>query len=400
MRYNLKDLCEIKYGKNQKKVEDPNGKVPIFGTGGLMGYANQYLYSKPSVLIPRKGSISKVAFSNLPFWTVDTLFYTIVNEEIVLPKYLYYVLSRIDLNRYNEGTTIPSLRTETLNRIELDIPELAEQKQVVKVMDILEEKINANQEIIHKMESFSYLLFNRWFAEFEFPNENGQPYKSSGGEMVDSELGIIPRGWSILSIDALSNDIIDHRGKTPKKLGGEWSSKGYPAISAKNIKNNRIIREADIRYLSGELYSKWMKKELEYGDIIMTSEAPLGEMYFVNEGEKYGLSQRLFAIRINKDYFIPSVFFSLLNHDKYKELILNRATGTTVTGIRQSELRKVRLIVPPMNIQKKIAGTLSASLEQQYIIRKENSSLVNLRNILLPKLLSGEIDVPEEIETI
>ena len=146
-RYKLSELVTIKYGKNQKKVLSNDGKFPIYGTGGLMGYATQYLHDKPSVLIGRKGSIGKVKYVEHPFWTVDTLFYTIVNTDIVLPKYLYYIMSQIDLNNYNEGTTIPSLRTETLNRLEFDIPLLEEQEMILSCLNPFDEKIQLNNEI-------------------------------------------------------------------------------------------------------------------------------------------------------------------------------------------------------------------------------------------------------------
>ena len=146
-KYTLQDLVSIKYGKNQKKVECIDGTVPIYGTGGLMGYASEPLYTKPSVLIGRKGSIGKVKYVDHPFWTVDTLFYTEVNEELVLPKYLYYLMSLTDMMQYNEGTTIPSLRTETLNKLEFDIPSLAEQEKVLSILNPIDEKIEHNGEI-------------------------------------------------------------------------------------------------------------------------------------------------------------------------------------------------------------------------------------------------------------
>lgn len=146
-RYALSELATIKYGKNQKKVLSESGNIPIYGTGGLMGYATIALYDKPSVLIGRKGTIGKVKYVEHPFWTVDTLFYTIVNTDIVLPKYLYYVMSLIDLNNYNEGTTIPSLRTETLNRLEFDIPSLEEQEIILSCLNPIDQKIGLNNAI-------------------------------------------------------------------------------------------------------------------------------------------------------------------------------------------------------------------------------------------------------------
>lgn len=147
MKYKLGELATIKYGKNQKKVACDTGSIPIYGTGGLMGYATEYLYDKPSVLIGRKGTIDKVRYVTHPFWTVDTLFYTIVNEKIVRPHYLFYLLSQIDLKKYNEGTTIPSLRTETLNRIELDVPSFETQDLILSIIGPIEGKIVCNTNI-------------------------------------------------------------------------------------------------------------------------------------------------------------------------------------------------------------------------------------------------------------
>lgn len=146
-KYSLSELATIKYGKNQKKVLSQDGTVPIYGTGGLMGYATEALYSNPSVLIGRKGTIGKVKYMDHPFWTVDTLFYTIINTDIVYPKYLYYVMSLLDLNNYNEGTTIPSLRTETLNRLEFDIPSLEVQRRILSCLNPIDEKIELNKAI-------------------------------------------------------------------------------------------------------------------------------------------------------------------------------------------------------------------------------------------------------------
>lgn len=146
-QYYLSELVTIKYGKNQKKVVSDVGDIPIYGTGGLMGYAKVALYDKPSVLIGRKGTISKVKYVDHPFWTVDTLFYTIVNTDIVIPKYLYYLMSLIDFNNYNEGTTIPSLRTETLSRLQFDIPSLKEQELVLSYLNPIDDRIKLNNDI-------------------------------------------------------------------------------------------------------------------------------------------------------------------------------------------------------------------------------------------------------------
>ncbi|UQA81187.1 restriction endonuclease subunit S [Gardnerella piotii] len=145
--FSLGEIAKIRYGKNQKNVQSDNGDIPIYGTGGLMGYASRSLYNYPSVLIGRKGTIGKVSYVEHPFWTIDTLFYTEINENIVIPKFLYYLMSLIDLNAYDEGTTIPSLRTETLNRLELRIPSIDYQKKILNILDPIYMKIQANSAI-------------------------------------------------------------------------------------------------------------------------------------------------------------------------------------------------------------------------------------------------------------
>lgn len=171
-KYTFSQLAKIKYGKNQKKVVSEKGTIPIYGTGGLMGYATQFLYDKPSVLIGRKGTIEKVRYIERPFWTVDTLFYTEINENLVLPKYLYYVLSNMDLKQYNEGTTIPSLRTETLNRLEFNIPLIEEQKKILNILKTLEDKIILNEKINNNLEQQAQTIFDDMFPDIFSLNAN------------------------------------------------------------------------------------------------------------------------------------------------------------------------------------------------------------------------------------
>lgn len=166
-KYRLDDLLEIKYGKDKKAVESEDGEYPIFGTGGLMGYANTFLYDQSSVLIGRKGTIDKVKYVEGPFWTVDTLFWTKINKEIINPKYLYYRLFSINFNDYNEGTTIPSLRTETLNRIEIEIPDLGTQERVIHILSAFDQKIELNNQQNETLFELGRLLYVEKFENNE-----------------------------------------------------------------------------------------------------------------------------------------------------------------------------------------------------------------------------------------
>ena len=136
----LEDVLTIKYGKSQKDVEDINGDYPILGTGGIMGYANNYLCDKPSVLIGRKGTIDKPQYMETPFWTVDTLFYTELKKDI-LPKFVYYIFQTIPWKKYNEASGVPSLSKPNIHNIATVLLPLKEQKQIAEILSTADEKL-------------------------------------------------------------------------------------------------------------------------------------------------------------------------------------------------------------------------------------------------------------------
>ena len=164
--------------------------------------------------------------------------------------------------------------------------------------------------------------------------------------------------WKEFSLKDITELVIDYRGKTPLKLGGEWSNHGYRALSAKNVKTGIIVAEESIRYVNEDLYKKWMKDEVQKGDILITSEAPFGEVFFWNTDEKIVLSQRLFDVRIKKDVCPQYVYYYMTSYPFQAEL-RSRASGTTVLGLKQPELLKTKVILPNYETQVKIAGQLS-----------------------------------------
>jgi type I restriction enzyme S subunit len=171
---------------------------------------------------------------------------------------------------------------------------------------------------------------------------------------------LIKPKYNTIELGEATDLIIDYRGKTPKKLGGDWSTFGVPAFSAMNIKDGRIVKKGSIRYVSDSLYEKWMKEKPEKGDILLTSEAPLGELYKVKNSEKFVLSQRLFSIRTKKEILNPDFLYYYLKSPYGQSRLTRRATGTTVLGIRQAELVKVEIDLPELKSQKEIANILSA----------------------------------------
>lgn len=129
----LSEVAEIKNGKDYKHLS--SGEIPVYGSGGIMTYVDDFSYDQPSVLIPRKGSLNNLFYVDTPFWNVDTIFYTAINVEVIVPKFFYYYLSTLHLERLNLAGGVPSLTQKVLNKIEIPIPPVAVQEEVVRVLD-------------------------------------------------------------------------------------------------------------------------------------------------------------------------------------------------------------------------------------------------------------------------
>lgn len=187
--------------------------------------------------------------------------------------------------------------------------------------------------------------------------------------------------FNILPLRECVETCIDYRGKTPKKLGGEWSDSGYRAFSAKNIKTGNIVRKDTIRYLDEDLYKKWMKDEIDKGDILVTSEAPFGEVFYWNSNEKIVLSQRLFGLKVKKNIYSRYIYYYMQTR-RFQSEMDGRATGSTVRGLRQPELLKCEVKLPALQEQKSIANILSSLDDKIEINNKINKNLEEMAQAL------------------
>lgn len=180
--------------------------------------------------------------------------------------------------------------------------------------------------------------------------------------------------WKTYRLGEICKNIIDYRGKTPAKLGADWAKSGYRVFSAKNIKTGNIVQTDSIRYVDENLYRKWMKDEIERGDIIITSEAPFGEVYYWDSDEKIVLGQRLFGLKINEICY-PKYLYYYMTTAQFQSELKNRATGTTVIGLRQPELLKCTVNLPPLEEQRRIAGILGSLDDKIELNRRINANL-------------------------
>jgi type I restriction enzyme S subunit len=303
------------------------------------------------------------------------------------------------------GSVQQVINLRDLKTVKVPLPPLAEQKAIAAVLGALDDKIELNRRMNTTLEAMARALFQSWFVDFDPVRAKLDGRTLTGLDSAtaalfpesfqDSQLGPIPNGWNIRTIEEATSLIIDYRGRTPKKMGSDWSPTGIPAISAKNVKAGRLVRPETFNFVNEELYERWMKDKLALGDILMTSEAPLGELYYLALNARFCLSQRIFAMRANPVVCEPAYLYYWLESPRCQTDIINRGTGTTVEGIRQSELRKVSVLLPPPSIQKAAAKFLAAWTEQIHRNEEQTLTLSTLRDSLLPKLLSGELSVSD-----
>jgi len=326
------------------------------------------------------------------------------NLNLINPYYLKYFLHSASVKKtvskkYVSGSALPRIILKNFGEIEIISKSLLAQQKIAAVLSALDDKIELNNQINTELEAMAKTLYDYWFVQFDFPNNDGKPYKSSGGKMVYNEVlkREIPKGWEVKKLSECIEKIIDYRGRTPKKLESDWSEKkdDIIALSAKHVKGGKLVNLEAANRVDGNLYSKWMKEELKEGDILMTSEAPCGEFFYLIGDTKYCLSQRLFAMRANSEIIHHScLYFELSAGNGYSQ-IMGKVSGSTVFGIRQDELRTVNVLVPAKELQQSFEEKVIPIYQKIRINEKQNQELAQLRDWLLPMLMNGQVTVGE-----
>ena len=384
-KFALSELATIKYGKNQKKVLSESGNVPIYGTGGLMGYATTALYDEPSVLIGRKGTIGKVKYVEHPFWTVDTLFYTIVNTDIVLPKYLYYIMSLIDLNNYNEGTTIPSLRTETLNRLEFNIPDLEEQRKILSCLNPIDEKIELNNAINNNLEQQAVLLFKKWFIEFDNSSKN----------MLETRFGLVPESFKLLKNGELPLVVTDY------VANGSFASLKANVTLYQEPNYAYFIRNTDLKsgtfevFVDEHSYNFLSKSTLYGGEIIISNVGDVGSVFLCPKLDKpMTLGNNIIMLRPEQEnlrYYLYIWFKWLYG----QSLIQGIKGGSAQPKFNKTDFKNLPIFLPPDDLLEQFHQIVKPMFELIDENNTENQALTRTRDTILPRLMSGELDVSD-----
>ena len=305
--------------------------------------------------------------------------FRVKDKNVILPEYLEMWFKSPEFDREAAFIAVGGVRGsmpwEEFAKMKLPVPTIEKQRKIVNAYKIVTDRIALKQKINDNLRASASIMFF-----------NKIRYVQCSECCQETEIGTYPIDWTLFTLGDVLDTIIDRRGLTPTKLGSEWSNEGIIALSAKSVKNHELVNLDIANHVDNDLYNRWMPQKLQSQDILMTSEAPLGEFYYLADFSTYCLSQRLFAMRANKTIIEPTVLYFQLTDSIGKHQIDIRKTGTTVTGIRQSELIQVPIIVPPMNIQKEFArfcNPIMITIEKN---ADEIRQLFKLQEMLLSRL--------------
>ena len=303
-------------------------------------------------------------------------------------KFLYYFLSQDKFFDFmvgtSKGTKMPRGDKNAIMSYQFKLPPLKEQKLIAKLFELIDEKIKLNNEMNKTLEEIAQSIFKHWFVDFEFPNENGEPYKSNGGKFVESELGMIPEGWYIGKLTDIAELIM---GQSPKGDTYNFEGKGLGLINgASDFKDGKIT---PLKYTTDP------KKVSKKGDWIFGVRATVGNVTYVDK--EYCLGRGVGVARALSDKVREYLYFQLIEGINYLE---KTALGSVYINLSKSDLENMKFVIPSKKIIKRFHETVSPLFNKININTVENNNLILLRDNLLPKLMSGEIRIPEAEEAV
>jgi type I restriction enzyme S subunit len=356
------------------------GEYPYYGATGILSYVHNYIFSEKLVLIGEDGakwlSGDNTSFiANGKYWVNNHAHVIRPKRNIILDEWIVYFLNFSDLTPFITGMTVPKLNQEKMRSIELPIPPLPEQQQIVAILDeafsaIDKAKANAEQNLKNAKELFeSYLQ-----GVFENPKNN----------------------WEVCNLETYIK-LIDYRGRTPVK-----TESGVRLITAKNVKLGYLQLEPQ-EFIANSNYESWMSRGIpNFGDVIFTTEAPLANVAQIDTLDKVAFAQRIIVMQPNPLKLNQTFLKYMLLSNPIRNKILDKGTGATVLGIKSSLLKKVEIYFPSsIDEQQKIVEKLDVlSIETkklEAIYQQKINDLEELKKSVLQKAFSGELKTEKVI---
>jgi type I restriction enzyme S subunit len=400
----LGEIINLNYGKGLSATKRNPGNIPVYSSAGITGWHDKALIKKNGIVVGRKGTVGTVYYSETPFYCIDTAYYLTEDDTKEDLKYLYYLLNHLPLKKLNTDSAVPGLNRDNAYSQVFSLPPIQEQKSIAHILSTLDEKIEVNNQINKTLENMAQAIFKQWFVDFEFPNEGGEPYKSSDGEMIESELGMIPKGWEVISLDK----IVDVKSGYSYK-GTDLSESNNAMVTIKNFDRNGGYKKDGLKEI---IISDRVKKHhyIEINDVVvahtdLTQGAEIigNPVMVLSKGKYEKLIMSMDVVKvISKDNDIDNAFiYCLLKTDNFKQYALGYVNGTTVLHLSKKAIPQYKLPFPTdIKICKELSAILKTIMMKISLSDNENDNLNLTRDILLPKLMSGEIRVPLDEEGI
>ena len=354
LKLKYKDVLTIKYGKDHKSLND--GDIPVYGTGGLMRHVNKYLYDGESILIGRKGTIDKPKYINEKFWTVDTLFYTEIEESIV-PLFLYQHALEVNWLGLNEATGVPSLNTTSIYNIDISIPSKEEQNKIASFLSAVDEKISQLTQKLELLSQYKQGMMQKLFSQqIRFKADDGSEFGEWGEYKIFD-----------LAIDkTLNNGVFNDQNKV---------GKGYKLINVLDMYIQRDIDESRLSLLDIDK-KEFERNKVNYGDIFFTRSSLVKEgIAFSNVylGVSNDITYDGHLIKLSPDLNIiePKFLNYCLKVAYVRKQLIQGGKTATMTTIGQQEVGNTLVKIPCLEEQIRIANFLSAIDQKIDVVSKQ-----------------------------
>ena len=351
------DVLDIRNGRNQRQVENANGKYPIYGSGGVMGRATDFICDAGTVVIGRKGSINNPIFVDEPFWNVDTAFGLVAHRDVLLPKYLFYFCVNFDFERLNTTVTIPSLTKANLLQIEINVPDMDEQRHVVSVLDEICRLTDLQQQELHNLDQ---LVKSRFIELF--------------GTIHDNRFG-----FSVVTLQDVSAPIKDGTHQTP--IYTTDAENGYKFLSSKDVTTGKVDW-SHLKYIPEELHRElYARISPRKGDILLAKNGTTGIAAIVDRDEVFDIYVSLALIR---PHGVDSTYlWAAINAAETKQQFDASLKGIGVPNLHLGEIKKAHIILPPMELQEQFAAFVEQTDKSKLAVQKGLQELEILKKSLM-----------------
>ena len=368
------------YRNCNKYISNSERGISILGIEKL----KNRLLPSGSIMVTCIATMGKVLINKLPAITNQQINSIIIDNKKFSADFIYYLLihNNNKIKSIVSGSAVPILNKKDFSNLVFEFPPLAEQKRIASILSALDDKIELNNKTNKILEEMAQTIFKEWFINFNFPNEDGKPYKKSGGEMIDSELGKIPKGWKIGTI----GDYAKLKSGFAFK-NSWWQNDGIPVIKIQNISSGNLNLE-QCSFVSEDKYNIAENFRVNGGDLLITLTGSLGKFTIVPKLDKDALvNQRVGKFFLGEEPVKKLPFlYGILN--ELKDLIVSLANGSVQQNISPTDVENVKIIFPNDKILNKYNNLMQDIFYKIIFNQRENKKLSNIRDSLLPKLMT------------